>query len=375
MRQETSKALFARLFVAIDAPDGGVPARTTELDLERYRSTEELAREEAVLFRRRPIVVAHASSLKSHGDFVTDEIAGTPLLVLRDGERIRVLLNACRHRGARLTSEPCGKAKLLTCPYHAWSYRLDGSLMRVPHEEVFGGGLDKQALGLLELPSEVRHGFVWACLHPSAGLDVAAFLGPTLEDDWASFGLDRYVMLGERVHRPRANWKLIVDAFAEGYHLASLHSGSLARFFLETAILDDCAPHVRQVGARKSLREASARETPDLRRDTTVFYDVFPNTVLVFHPNWLTALTMIPEGVDRARVVHRMLAPVGTDATELEKSFTHIDAQVFAKEDLAIAESIQSTLASGALRTMTLGGMEEGMRLFHAARDAALRQG
>lgn len=372
MRPETVRSVFERLLAAIDDPAAHCPARTTVLDLARYTSAEELERERTVLFRRRPIVVAHASSLGAHGSFVTDDVAGTPLLAVRDGERIRVFVNACRHRGARLTHAPCGAAKLLTCPYHAWSYRLDGSLLRVPHEEVFGGGLDRAALGLFELPSEVRHGFVWACLDADAPIDVARFLGPTLEDDWSAFGLEGYVVLGEAVHRPRANWKLIVDAFAEGYHLASLHAGSLARFFLETAIVDDCAPHVRQVGARKSLREARAPERWDLRAHTTVFYDVFPNTVLVFHPNWLTALTMIPEAVDRVRVIHRMLAPADADREKLVQSFEHIDGQVFAKEDLAIAESIQSTLASGALRTMTLGGMEEGMRLWHAARDAAL---
>jgi Rieske 2Fe-2S family protein len=387
MRDEVVRSVLERLLSAIDDPQAHGPSRTTILDLDRYVRPDELAREEAILFKRRPIVVAHASSLVAHGSFVTDEIAGTPLLVVKDQDRVRVFVNACRHRGARLTQAPCGAAKLLTCPYHAWSYKLDGSLMRVPHEEVFGGDLDKSTLGLLELPSEVRHGLVWACLDASVKIDVAAFLGPTLEDDWAAFGLDRYVERGVQVHTRRANWKLVVDAFAEGYHLASLHSTSLARFFLETAILDDCAPHVRQVGARKSLREARDRTracrvhgadaSALLRAHTTVFYDVFPNTVLVFHPTWLTALTMIPEGVDRVRVVHRMLvSDDGTESQEkLAQSFAHIDGQVFAKEDLAIAESIQSTLASGAMRTMTLGGMEEGMRLFHAARDAALRDG
>ena len=174
-----------------------------------------------------------------------------------------------------------------------------------------------------------------------------------------------------------ANWKLVMDAFAEGYHLKSLHRESLARFFLEQTILDDCAPHVRQVGARKSLLDRDAgSKPPSVRRDTTVFYNVFPNAVLVFHPHWVSQMSLFPKGVDHVRVVHRMLArevPTDDEARErLERSFEHIHGQVFEKEDLAIAESIQSTLASGANDELTLGGMEEGMRLFHAARDRAL---
>jgi hypothetical protein len=213
---------------------------------------------------------------------------------------------------------------------------------------------------------------VWAKLRGE--LDMKAFLGPVLDDDFASFALGAHRVLATTVRVKHANWKLVIDAFAEGYHLKSLHSQSLARFFLETAILDDCAPHIRQVGARKSLIETKDEASWDLRKHTTVFYDVFPNTVLVFHPFWISALTLFPEAVDRVRVVHRMLVPEGEiDDAKLEQSFRHIDESVFDREDLSIAESIQSTLASGANRELVLGGMEEGMRLFHAARDAALR--
>jgi len=135
---------------------------------------------------------------------------------------------------------------------------------------------------------------------------------------------------------------------------------------------------VRQVGARKTLLEAAKGPESewDLRRDTTVFYNVFPNAVLVFHPLWLSQMSLMPEGVDRVRVVHRMLvAEEATDETErlrLEKSFDHIHGEVFEKEDLAICESIQATLRSGANSTVLMGGLEEGMRLFHVARDLAL---
>lgn len=378
MRDALRAEVLRRLRAAAEDPVREVTPRSAALPVSRYLDPAELDRERAVLFRRRPVIVAHASELVGDGDFVTEDVAGVPLLVVRDGEAVRVFVNACRHRGARLRDEARGSCgKLLTCPYHAWSYRLDGSLMKVPREEVFGA-IDRASLGLVPVPSEVRHGFVWARLEGDAPLDVAAFLGPELDDDLSAFGLAEHRAGERRVHDTGANWKLVMDAFAEGYHLKSLHARSLARFFLDVAILDDLSPHVRQVGARKSLLEAPPDDLSGFREHTTVFYDLFPNTVLVFHPLWISAMTLWPLAVDRVRVVHRMLArEIADDAlrAKLEKSFALIDGQVFEAEDLAIAESIQSTLASGANRRVLLGGLEEGMRLFHAARDAALAEG
>jgi phenylpropionate dioxygenase-like ring-hydroxylating dioxygenase large terminal subunit len=365
----------------IREPGREIGPRTSRLSIERYVDPALLERERAALFGAHPILVAHVSELPAPGDLVTVDLAGVPVIVLRDldGE-VRVLVNACRHRGARLVEDArgCGK-KALTCPYHAWSYRLDGSLLHVPDAHAFAG-LDHAALGLRVVPHQVRHGFVWACLapDPGQGADITAFLGPALDDDFEHFALASHQVARTTVRTRAANWKLVMDAFAEGYHLKSLHRQSLARFFLDAAIVDDCAPHVRQVGARKGLLELADRPEADwdLRQHTTVFYNVFPNTVLVFHPLWISQLGLFPEAVDRVRVVHRMLVPAppadDDERERLDRSFAHIDGQVFEKEDLAIAENIQGTLRSGANREFLLGGLEHGMRLFHQAWDRAM---
>jgi len=367
-----------RLTKAIDDPRDEVRSRSTGLSVTRYLDPAELAQERETIFRKRPLVIAHASELEAPGDFVTARMGEVPILVTRaqDGV-VRAFVNACRHRGARLVDAERGCKKLLTCPYHAWTYKTDGSLFRIPHEEAFDT-LDHDSLALAPLATEVRHGFVWVQLEGE--IDVSEFLGSTLDDDFEAFGLADHRMLAQTTRTTPANWKLVMDAFAEGYHLESLHSESLARFFLPLAVLDDCHPHIRQMGARKSLLEVKSDESRwDVRRHTTVFYDLFPNTVLVFHPHWLSALTMVPLAVDGVSVTHRMLAPdiEYDDGTKekLDKSFRHIDEQVFEKEDLHIAASIQSTLASGANTRVLLGGLEEGMRLFHAARDRALAEG
>ncbi len=345
-----------------------IAPRKTRLSIARYLDAEEFVAEQRALFRRTPTVVAHASELAEAGACVARRVADVPIVLVNDAGRVRGFLNACRHRGAELLrpGEACTR-KALVCPDHAWSYRLDGSLLHVPDEQSFDG-IARERMGLVELACELRHGLVWIC--PEGPLNLERFLGPALDADLSGFALSEHRLEATREHHVQANWKLVMDAFAEGYHVRSLHRQSLSRFFLEAALIDDLDPHVRQVGARRSFPEAAA---PTIRDDTTAFYNLFPNSIVVFHPLWISWATLQPESVDRARVVHRMLVhPAVQDKDKLRRSFALIDAQVFSKEDLAMAESIQRTLRSGANEHVLVGAREEGMRLFHRNRDRAL---
>ena len=383
MRPRVQLEVMRRLITMCEEPSSEIPTRSSHVPIGRYVDVGEFEKERIALFQRQPIIVAHVSEVPEPGNFVTEEVAGVPLVVLRETDsEVRVFVNACRHRGARLVGDEKGTCnKAITCPYHAWSYRLDGSLLHIPNEEVFDA-LDHADFGLRAVQHEMRHGFVWVLVDPPGGaaLDIAAALGPVLDDDFEAFGLATHHVARKVAATRTANWKLVMDAFAEGYHVKSLHRMSLSRFFSNGQIVDDCAPHVRQVGARKTLIEAAKgpEDEWDFRRDTTVFYNVFPNAVFVFHPMWLSQMSLMPEGVDRVRVVHRMLVaekPADEVArARLEKSFTHIQEEVFEKEDLAIVESVQTTLRSGANTSVLMGGLEEGMRLFHLARDRALAE-
>ena len=377
MRQSVRLELLHRLVAATAEPTLELAPRSTRISSDRYTDPAQLENELEALFRQRPVIMAHVSELTEPGSFVTEDIAGVPLIAVRDKtDEIRVFVNACRHRSARLVSAGagCGK-KALVCPYHAWSYRLDGSLLHVPREHVFAE-LERSKLGLEQVSHSVRHGFIWVML--AGHRDIEDFLGPVIDDDLHAFELATYRAADKTVRVVAANWKLIIDAFTEGYHVKSLHRETLARFFIDASLVDDCSPHCRQVGARKGLLEAAKQppETWDFRRLTTLFYNIFPNSVFVFHPNWVTQLNLLPESVASVRVIHRMLipsAPMDDDERmRIDKSFAHIDELVFENEDLAIAQSIQSTLAAGMTRDIVLGGLEEGTRLFHQARDRAL---
>lgn len=350
----------------------------TQISTDRYTDKNQLNLEQAALFHQLPIIVAHSSEIADAGSYVTEEIDSVPLIILRDHDNnIRVFVNACRHRGAKLLQGDKGKCRrLMVCPYHAWSYKLNGDLAAVPERESFGDA-NFAALDLVPVQFSEYLGYIWAVLDGDAQqpLDVAAMLGDTLSQDFEHFNFDQQLMYTKVKRMNECNWKLVMDAFAEGYHLRSLHKDSLSRFFMHSSIHDDCYPHVRQMGGRKTLIKEIEKKPEDwnFRLNTTLFYNVFPNTILVFHPHWISQMSLFPDGPNKVRIVHRMIVEKLPENDEikakLEASFDHIQGQVFEKEDLAISADIQTTLASGVNTHFTVGGMEAGVKIFHAARD------
>jgi phenylpropionate dioxygenase-like ring-hydroxylating dioxygenase large terminal subunit len=380
MRKDRQIAAIERL-LAVTGAGAPEPSLTeTSVDVDRYTSPARLEAEERVLFRQRPLVVGRATDLPAPGSFFTHDATGVPLLVTRDKEGVvRAMLNVCRHRGTRLVTEEHGTAKAFVCRYHAWTYDTSGKLGHVPLAQCFPS-LESQrdASGLVELPCEVRHGFVWVLPTVGADLDMARWLGD-FDDDLTAFGLAEHVVFRRRAVTRKANWKLVMDAFLEGYHVKSLHQRTLARFFREDGVVVDMSgAHVRSVGARKNLAELAAapKDAWDVRTCATVFYTLFPNSILVFHPETVSHIALFPRGLGEVCFVHTMLAP-REPATEehraaLDKTWELIDGTVFEKEDLSIAESIQSVLGAGAQETFRLGALEYPIRFFHEAIDRAL---
>lgn len=280
---------------------------------------------------------------------------------------LRAFINACRHRGARLTREAAGRARAFVCPYHGWTYQDHGELKVVPRREAFPT-LDMGKCGLVARPIAERGGFIWV-VPGDEDVDIDAWLGGITAD------FDAFDLAGHLVHKsatqgPQANWKLIMDAFSEGYHLKTLHRDSVRPFFLEHgAIFDRLGPHARSIGARKGI--LAAEDTPeqdwDFRAWTTPFYNLFPNAIFVFHPDWVSLITLFPEGTARAIAHHQMLRPANSDKPDAywDRSFSLINDQVFAAEDLAICEEIQATARSGADQSWRLGGMEAPVGWFH----------
>lgn len=335
--------LFERLIAEMDqrsSPDWQAP--TIRLDPAIYHAPERFEAERERLFRREPLCLGHADQLEP-GTVLAFEFCGVPVLIARarDGA-LRVFLNVCRHRGARLVAEQgevCRKQSLM-CPYHGWTYRLDGSLAGVPRPEAFPD-LERRLLGLRELPSAVRHGLIWAMLDPDAKMpDMAAYLG-ALDRELGAIGIGDYRFYRQHAVKRAANWKLIVDAFLEVYHVTRLHAGTIGPFFTDAvAVNDGVGRHVRALIARErtsEIRTLPPEQWSPQVHGTLVHY-VFPNSIFIYHPDYISHLGLLPDAADETLFVHSMLIPETPADEKAEahwrRSFELIDSGVFAKLSL-----------------------------------------
>ena len=372
MRPTEGQLALARILA-----DGG---RTRELgithvDAAAYTSPARHAAEQERIFTRAPLVIAPSALLPEPNTAVPHDGFGKPLLVTRDkAGQAHVFLNVCRHRGTRLVEgQEAVCAPRLVCPYHAWSYALDGRLVGLPRGDAFPG-LDKADFALKRLPTREAGGLIWFSFDEEADFAEADALG----HDFDAFGLAGMHLFRRRTHAVDANWKLIMDAFLESYHVLRLHAETIGPFFKDgVASADTIGPHQRSaVGRDVDAETVRAQDWPTLRRAITYTYQMFPGTVLIVSPDYVNLMVLMPQAHDRVLVEDFMLIPE-PPATEKarhhwEKSWNLLDGGVFASEDFRAAALGQQGLSSGSLDRVTLGTMEAGIRQFHDQVEARL---
>ncbi len=356
--------------VARGTPQQGAPA---QLAVGRYLDPQRLQAELA-LMRRGPLILGHASELPRPGRLALERL-GLPLLLSRDADgAVHGHYNVCRHRGMRLAEAGAAACRNLVCPYHGWTYALDGRLSGVPHREAF----EQLPQGLRPFPLLERHGLLWGWPELEGALppqDLDGWLGG-IGAELEYFGLGEAGVFRRRETERRCNWKLVVEAFLESYHIRVLHRDTIQPFFLDAcAVSETVGPHFRSAAARRSIAGRSG-DAVDLRLDCTFTHHLFPNTVLIFHPDYCSLVTLWPLAPDRVLWSHALLVPQ-RDLNEAarphwDKSFELIEDGVFQREDLHACEGIQAGLASGANASLHCGRLEYALGQLHAEWDRQL---
>ena len=325
--------------------------------------------EKEAFFFNAPFLVGTSAYLPNPNMSFTEEVLGVPILVTRDKEGVvRAFLNVCRHRGTILSTacEPV-KGSRISCPYHAWTYALNGQLTGVPKEDTFPG-FNKAKYGLVPLPCVEAGGLIYVGLRPGVDLDFSD-VTTELADDLNGIGMGDMQVYRKATYHLKANWKLLMDTMLDKYHVQRLHQNTLAKYFDDTAEIGDLVgPHVRSTSTRSNFNPENISPDFDVMRWTSVFgYAIYPVGAIVVSPRYVNLCVMRPIAVDRTDVDFVMLItdPPADDRSKqkLDESFELMDV-AFGKEDFWAAELGQKGLASGAIDHMLVGGLERRIQLF-----------
>ena len=265
------------------------------------------------IFSSRWLCLGRVSQLQAPGDYFLAQVGAESLIVLSDrAGKPRMYYNVCRHRGSRLCTQERGRfAGSIQCPYHAWTYDLDGRLIGAPLMET-GSNFQKKAYPLVEAPLVEWEGFLFTNLAKRPPRFEKAFT--TLLGKFSAWGLPDLRCVQRIEYMVRANWKLIAQNYSECYHCPVIHP-ELARKspyrsgqndLFEGPFLGGYMDLVEETGSLTMSGRACAPPLgsvagEDLRR--VYYYLVFPNLLLSLHPDYAMAHTLWPQDVDLTRVV------------------------------------------------------------------------
>jgi carnitine monooxygenase subunit len=365
------------------------------LPSDHYTSPERFEAEKRRIFQRVPLVLAASCELPKAGDYKTLEVAGIPVLLVRDRQgTAHALLNACTHRGAAVASG-CGSAARFTCPYHGWTFAQDGALLGVASSADFGA-VDKAMLAMKRFPVTERAGLIWATLDPASPHYPAAMLGG-IDDLIAPFGLAGWTLIESRtLHGP--NWKLAFDAHLEFYHVPVLHRDTFGPERSNRAFYFAQGPHQRVIAPQGRPGESAPDDLYALGRVPSPGEPIDP----LLMGEWIlfpgTSINTFYMGGVRCVLVSIVLpgAEVGTSTTTqtflaetppddaaraLMSEMCTFLAHVVGDEDLPTSAYQQKVMASGLLPEVRFGRNEGGLQHFHtwldrviATDDAALME-
>ena len=327
--------------------------------------------EQKQIFRRFGVPVTVSALLPTPGSAIAHDGYGVPLLLTRDKQGVaRAFLNACMHKGSKLV-EDCAphKTNKIGCPYHAWTYGLDGKLVGVPREETMAN-FDKSKRGLAELACREAGGFIWVMLDRYATPDFSN-VSAQLAEDFDAFDLPDMHVYGRKTFDLAANWKLVQEPFLEGYHVQRLHARSVGPMFADvpsaTDVLGDF--NIRQISGKADFTpECLEIEGENIHKSVTHAYLVFPSTVIVTSPYYISVMIIMPRGPGRTVVDYIMMTRENGDtekAADIYKRSFDMILGVFGGEDFRAAEISHAGLLSGALEEVVYCGLEETIPLYY----------
>lgn len=373
MVRETGIGLMKRALDVMEKQWPEMAERHMQVPLDYYQD-EDSARRERELFETQPLALLAASEISKPHDYVVRSAVDRSILLTRDADgQAHAFLNYCRHRGAEPASG-CGNRRAFSCPYHGWSYDTKGRLMGLPLRDRYEG-LDLSQLGLVELPSQERHGFIWVVLRPELSIDVAAHLG-ALDAELASLRCDEMTYYNSLPQEPLAtNWKSVAEGVLEALHVPFVHLGTFDQnpqaAAVDLAFYDGIGPHLRY-GLPKFGRDevARIRATPEAEWDIDAsigcVWWIAPGLLLANELYGLIYADLTPAGLSSAVFRYGWLSPTPTaPAGQPSPEEMATRAAKAVRQDQPVWEGCGRGLTYGAHSHALIGRNEKGVQLFH----------
>ncbi len=377
-----------------------------------YSDPAILERERREVFARAWIAIGHVAEVREPGDFATGSIAGEPVVVVRDEQgALRAFSNVCRHRAAQLATGSGSCGKVLRCPYHGWTYRLDGTLAAMPEGRGFGEDFDRDAVRLPEFQVDTLGGLVFVNMDPGAE-PLHEWFGDIAER-FEGLGIERLVPVTQRDWRPREiarglpdvvrsrrlgdaldlvpapetsrvwdayehNWKTLADNYLEGYHVPVGHPGLLR-------LLDypkyRATLHRRAAWIDGPLRDNPSRdlverlyqrlhrpmpEFPAELREQWTYIHLWPAQFIDIYPDSIDMWQLHPDGVRRTRTLFMVFRSPseGVRDRAVRRLNGLINSEVM-DEDVVLCDGVQAGLESLTYTRGVLNDNENAVGHFH----------
>jgi phenylpropionate dioxygenase-like ring-hydroxylating dioxygenase large terminal subunit len=375
VQHEVAIGLMRRALTLIETQTPELADRHMRVPLDYYGDPA-LAAKEKELFETSPLALVAASEIGQPHDYVVRNAVGRSVLLTRDEDGTpHAFLNYCRHRGAE-PAQGCGNTKRFSCPYHAWTYDSKGHLTGMPLRQRYQG-LDLAELGLVELPSQERHGFLWVVLTPGHPIDVAAHLGLELDAEIASLGCDRMSYYSSLAEAPlHTGWKSVAEGLLEGLHLPHVHSDTFnlnpQASHIDLAFYDRFGPHIRWGMALFGKDDvARLRATPESEwkpmENIGCIWLISPGLLLSHELYGLIYADLTPGSAPHESFLrYGWLSPVKEPPAGMPSpEDMAARAARGVQQDAPVWEGCGRGLARGAHGYALIGRNEKGVQLFH----------
>ncbi|QIG80163.1 aromatic ring-hydroxylating oxygenase subunit alpha [Stakelama tenebrarum] len=321
-------------------------------------------------------VVCHVSDIPDHGDYHTLDFLGESVIVVRGKDsEIRAFTNVCRHRGARIVDGPSGCAKRFVCPYHAWTYDLEGRLAGLPLKEIYPD-VDTSKLGLAPVEVEIAFGFIFVRLEDDGGPTVSEMIAPYAEEI-GHYRFEDLRALGRVTMRPRAvNWKNVGDNYSDALHIPVAHPG-LTRLMkngygveaypwvdkMWGPILPRLSNNPSEQAYQKFLPRVD--HLPEDRQRLWTYFKLWPNVAFDIYPDQVDFMQWIPVSPTET-LIREIPYAIPDDRREMKAARYlnwRINRQVNA-EDTWLINRVQDGMQSHSFSVGPLGETEVALRNF-----------